>query len=865
MNYKPQPLINKKQNLMIGLFVFIISLFVYYLTFARSLSFWDAGEYITCSSILGIPHPPGNPFYILLGRFASILGFNIPHAQIVNFLSGILSAFAVMFTYFFTVKFASIWMKSEKESYMIFLAGFIASIYTAFSYTFWNNAIEAEAYSGLAFIINLIVWLTMIWVERSEDFSHQNILILIIYIFFLGFGIHQTSLQIAPAVLFIVVYPMLKENIKSTIFWKRFVMYFIGLIAIYLIFLGIGKSTQIPDLPKYMFTIAFVGILVYHFRDKVSKRVWLMALFVILVGLSTHIFLIIRSAYRPFINEGHPYTLELFTDYVLRRQYGQVSMFIRDRASFIYQMKDQFLTYFSWQFFHAETISEWIKAPKVFIQLISNLLVVFLGFGGAYYHSKKNKHSFAYFFSFMFMASIAMVFVMNLSDTEVRVRDYFFVTAYNFWTVWMAFGSIALIYFARKNSKPLCYLVTAIVIALPCINFASQYFIHDRSREYIAMDYGQNILNSVEKNAIIFTNGDNDTFPVWYAQAVFDPAAKEYIPPTKEYLPTDVDELVYSTGSEIPEITRKKIVNAMDYKNEQCKGIRKDVTIANLSLLNTPWYIKQLRDHEGVEFNIPEKHIDLCQDDPRSALYPKQVGKETHLKIKGILPGDEFIVTFKRGDVLYVKDLAVIQIIKDNYGKRPIYFAVTAPDATGFGENLRNEGMVDRLVPTKGKDQFDLDRLITNIDSVYSYRGITDDTVYKDENMRRLLNNYGAAFIRTSSYAHSIKDYGNAIKYMEKAIEFIEQKSRFYKGLSQLYIEAGFFFLEKDMIEEGFKHLENAIFYNRTDPKISQAIFQASVFTEEYDKGIELLNKIRPFQDSSQVQMFITKLEKNRP
>jgi hypothetical protein len=222
----------------------------------------------------------------------------------------------------------------------------------------------------------------------------------------------------------------------------------------------------------------------------------------------------------------------------------------------------------------------------------------------------------------------------------------------------------------------------------------------------LALDYGQNILNSLEENAIIFTNGDNDTFPVWYAQAVKDINAHEFLWPAKDVIPT--------------EKTKKDIERAMKFKNENCFGIRKDVSVANLSLLNTPWYIKQIRDHEGIEFNLPDKHIELCQESSASALYPRQVPEDTKLTIRGVLPGDEFTVTFKKGTILYIKDLATIQIIKDNYGKRPIYFAVTAPDAIGFEDHLRNEGMVDRLVSSKGDDQMDIQRILTNIDSVYS-------------------------------------------------------------------------------------------------------------------------------------------------
>ena len=179
MNYTPQPVVNKRINRLVALSVFLGSLLVYYLTVARSLSFWDAGEYITCSSILGVPHPPGNPFYILLGRFFTALGGTIPHAFLINFVSGILSAFAVMFTYLFTIKFMTMWL-SEKDSFYIYLGGFLAAFYTAFSFTFWNNAIEAEVYSGLAFTLNIIVWLTMLWVEKSRNFSHQNLLLLVI-------------------------------------------------------------------------------------------------------------------------------------------------------------------------------------------------------------------------------------------------------------------------------------------------------------------------------------------------------------------------------------------------------------------------------------------------------------------------------------------------------------------------------------------------------------------------------------------------------------------------------------------------------------------------------------------------------------
>jgi len=300
----------------------------------------------------------------------------------------------------------------------------------------------------------------------------------------------------------------------------------------------------------------------------------------------------------------------------------------------------------------------------------------------------------------------------------------------------------------------------------------------------------------------------------------------------------------------------------MDFKNEQCFGIRKDITIANLSLLNTPWYIKQLRDHEGVEFNVPDSHIEQCQDNPQSILYPKQLPEDMHVKIKGTDPKDSFTITYKKGTVLYVKDLAALRIIYYNYGKRPIYFAVTVSETCGFENHLRNEGMVDRVVPTKGREQYDIQRLTTNIDSVYSYRAIFDPTVYKDKNMTRLLNNYGAAFLRASRYFHKIQDFENAIEYMEKGIRFVQDKQRFYEGLSQLHLETGFHYLENEENEKAFTHLDKSLTYNPADKTVALSIYQAAVYTEENDRGIELLEKMRPYQDSTVINKYIRKLEK---
>jgi tetratricopeptide (TPR) repeat protein len=803
----------------------------------------------------------------VLGRFfTAIFGMFLSHARVASMLSGLFSALAVMFTYLFSVKFISMFDKVKLHN---ILGGVLAAAYTAFSYTFWMNSIEAEVYAGLAFFINIIVWLSLIWMERSKDYDHQNLILLIIYMFFLGFCIHQTSLQIAPAILLMFVYADIRKGIKTTRFWTIAGISAAIILLGYYIFNGIGQQVHIPDLGKYVFTLLF-GITIYaSLYKKFDWRFLLLTLGLVLLALTPHIYLIVRAGERPFINEGAPHTLSMFTDYVLRRQYGNTSFMVR-RATLWYQFNHHFLRYFGWQFFDGDTLAAWLKIPVSVIKGFFNVFVVFgLGIYGIIDQIKKNKHSFINYFLLFFMASFAMVFIINLSDAEVRDRDYFFVTAYNFWTFWMAWGSIALIINYGKN-KILKYILIAVVITLPILNMASQHKIHDRSGEFVALDYGQNFLNSLEENAIIFTNGDNDTFPLWYAQAVEDPYAKEFIRPMTMVKP-DAE-------------TWAAIKSAREYKETNCFGIRKDVSVANLSLLNTPWYIRQIRDKEGILFNVPDDKIDK--------IVPIPIYSDKIVKIPGPSPEFSFEITIpKEQKALMIKDLAVLQIIKDNFGKRPIYFAVTCSETSGFDNNLVNVGMVDRVVPTQGKDRIDLETITENVDKVYSYRSIFEDKVYKDENSTRLINNYGAAYMRLSQYYHERQKSDLAISYLEKAMRFIKQRGQFNLSLAQMYAENGqtdkaayyinedlknkprdvdtyqnaaIIFMNEGNVELGTQYIRSMMNAIQGNDAMAKFIFNLTRQNGFFDEGVMLLNELKSLYPGVQVSHFAAQLEKEK-
>ncbi len=763
---RPQAIIPVKYNRILAWLIFAVTLVIYLSTQARSMSFWDSGEYATCVSILGVPHPPGNPFYIVFGRaFIALFGWLVPHGALAASISVLVSAFAVMFTYLFTVKLVSM---MKVKAWEAMFAGTVAAFYTAFSFTFWMNAIEAEVYSGLVFFVNLILWLILVWLEKSRDYDHQHILLFIVYLFFLGFCVHQTALQIAPAVLFIIVYPMLREGVRNSNFWPKVVGYTVAILAGYFILGAIGGSMSIDDFDKWGFALVVLIILAYELRNIFSKRFWIMSTLLVLAGLSSHIYLMVRAADRPFINEGHPSTLKMFWDYVLRKQYGNTNFMIRRASFFNEQMGFHFLRYFGMQWFPEGILAPFVNMGRELGQGIGNLLIAILGFGGAYFQRLRNKHSFNYFLVIILLTTIVMVFVMNLSNAEVRDRDYFFVVAYNMWAVWLGIGSLGLV--TLPKNKTAQYVLAAIMLILPVGNMISQYHVHDRSKEYIALDYGTNFLNSLEENAIIFTNGDNDTFPLWYAQAVEDPHAKEYIYPAKDIAPS----------AEAEEAIRQ----ALEYKNKHLRGIRKDVSVANLSLLNTPWYIRQIRDKEGIRFSYPDDRIDEL----------RITRLQENLVVAGTPASGGFTLrldptpAWRPSEPFYrVSDLAVMQIIKDNFGHRPIYFAVTCESYVGFEEYCRNEGMVARLVSVPGDDLEDIPRLLQNIDEIYEYRSIDDEKVFKDGNMRRLVLNYGSGFVRAATHFAEMGDYEQATSYIDRGKIFIDDELKLTEFYTSFY------------------------------------------------------------------------------
>lgn len=750
---RPVQIIEPRLNAIIAMVVFAFVMIIYQMTNSPSLAFWDAGEYATTARLFSVLHAPGNPTYIIFGRFMNIFNLGMSSPQVITFLVSLWGAFAVMFTYLFTIKLVSMF---EKRVNIAVPIGIIAALLTAFSYTYWNNSVEAEVYSGMAFCINLIIYLLLVWLQKSKDLSHQNYLIFIIYLFFIGFGIHQTVLQIVPAILLIAVYPLIKPYFKSDSFWTKIVVWIIVLFIFYFTI-----NSYVPSLSQPLFALAIILVLMFHLRDKVDSTAWTLALIAIIIGFSTHLYIPIRASFRPFINEGDPQTWGRFMTYFRREQFGETSIFNRYGSFFADQMGTHFLRYFNWQFFNTEMLSKLLSAPKVLLDNIFIPITYLLGFVGMFFQFKKNKTSFVYLFSLFFMSSIAMVFVMNIPTETPRPRDYFFATGFNMWTPFMAMG---LIYGLKSlfNKKSLYPLVLIIAFMVPILTLVSNYHHVDRSGEFYAAEYGMNFLNSLEENAIIFTNGDNDTFPLWYAQGVDDPYIlanqPDYIPPA--------EGIIYDKD------TNDRIAKAMDFKNRECFGIRKDVTVANYSLMNTPWYIRQLRDREGVHFSIHDTQVE-------DLVHPERFYRPVDYRIN--LPGYKNTFTVNQEDLSVGywrgQDKVAMQIIKDNFGKRPIYFASTVGDQfLGLDDYLETHVKVYKLVPYKVTQQNEIrwDKFVEFLEDVYVVDSIMDTTVYKDEVVARLTAPYIQHFQMLGRYYDFIDLPDDAMRCYRKALQIYD-------------------------------------------------------------------------------------------
>ena len=741
---------HKMINRSIAAALFVLAEVIYLMTMAPTLSFWDCGEFIATAYTLGVPHPPGAPFFLLVGRLFSMIPFFEDIGARVNLLSTLSASATVMLTYLVIVRLIVMYRKTEPGSWdtleklSAYGGAAVGALSLAFSDSFWFNAVETEVYAPSLFFTALAVWFIVRWYDEEHEEGSERWLMAAMYVIGLSIGVHLLSLLTIFAV--IMVYYYKKYEVTPLSF---LMMMLAGSAAFLLVYIGIIKG--LPVLMQYaswsgmVFLLGGIIYVVYyaHTRRLRLLHTISMSLFLLIVGYTSYALIYVRANASPPINENNPSTGEAFFSYLNREQYGDFPLWPRrwsvdplhqyfyqqygsDTDYFLrYQVSHMYLRYLGWQFIGRESESE--GAGVDWSQLWG--LPFLVGIFGAVSHIRREWKMGSVVTALFILTGAALVVYLNQTEPQPRERDYSYTGSFFAFAVWIGIGAESLLSRIRKGISEAAIRQTLTIAALGGLLLLvngrmlfANYHTHDRSGNYVPWDWAWNILQSCEKDAILFTNGDNDTFPLWYLQEV--------------------------------------------------EGIRTDVRVVNLSLANTGWYLEQLKNTspngaKKIVFSLSDeelREISYVAIQPVEVDLPAGQRKEElvkEYKAAGLDVPETLVdtlrwqimpsVTFRGQGFLRPQDVAVYEILMNNFATRPICFAVTVgrDNLLGIDEYLRLDGLVYKVVPAKNTEDGNFvgaSQLWTNLCSVFRYRNLNNPAVYIEETSRRLSGNYKPLF-----------------------------------------------------------------------------------------------------------------------
>ncbi len=338
MNYK-------KINNIVGWFAFAAAFLVYYLTVEPTASWWDCGEFIASAYKLEIGHPPGAPFFMLMGRFFSFFAFGneIIVAKMVNMLSVMSSAFTILFLFWTISIFAKSIISPKGEPNKGNLAAIIGSAlvgslaYT-FSDSFWFSAVEGEVYAMSSFFTALVFWSILKWQNIADQPKSDRWLVFIAFMMGLSIGVHLLNLLAIPAITFVYYYKKFKTT-KKGIFYTLVISFLLLIFVQYGIIPGIisiGAQFELLFVNEIglgfgsgflFYVLLIIGFIIWALRYSAKKgyvnlNTAVLSLTFILIGYSTYALIVIRANAGPPLNENEPDNVFALKSYLNREQYG---------------------------------------------------------------------------------------------------------------------------------------------------------------------------------------------------------------------------------------------------------------------------------------------------------------------------------------------------------------------------------------------------------------------------------------------------------------------------------------------------------------------------------------------------------------
>ena len=272
----------KLWNVITGWLVFAIAAVTYLLTIEPTASFWDCGEFISSADKLDVGHPPGAPFFMLMGHFFSLFASDASHvAMCVNALSALASAFTILFLFWTITALAKKLVAPDSVAHIIALlgAGAVGALAYTFSDTFWFSAVEGEVYASSSLFTAVVFWLILKWYDNADEEGSDKWLILIAYLMGLSIGVHLLNLLTIPAI--VLVYYFRKYEFS----WSGIILAFLASVGI-LAFVLYGIIPGVPTVAGW-FELAFVNGMGLPFNTGLAVYLVLLAAALVWAIVST--------------------------------------------------------------------------------------------------------------------------------------------------------------------------------------------------------------------------------------------------------------------------------------------------------------------------------------------------------------------------------------------------------------------------------------------------------------------------------------------------------------------------------------------------------------------------------------------------
>ena len=334
----------KQLNNIVGWLTFLVAAVTYLLTIEPTASFWDCGEFITTSYKLEVGHPPGAPFFMILGKFFTILGGSAKNAAVmVNSMSALASAFTILFLFWTITHLAKKLIKPEGEYtkgqiIAILGSGVVGALAYTFSDSFWFSAVEGEVYASSSLFTAAVFWAILKWEDAADQPYANRWIILIAYLMGLSIGVHLLNLLAIPAIVFVYYFRKYKVTRNGILISLLLSLLILG-VVMYVIIPGVVtvafwfelmfvNGFGLPfNTGVLVYALALVGGIVYGILYTVRKKLilWntvLISLIVILIGYSSFAMIVIRSSANPPMDQNSPDNVYALLGYLNREQYG---------------------------------------------------------------------------------------------------------------------------------------------------------------------------------------------------------------------------------------------------------------------------------------------------------------------------------------------------------------------------------------------------------------------------------------------------------------------------------------------------------------------------------------------------------------